>query len=361
MSVQATELMIQFAERTGLTGEHKPRRYLWTDAFAVCNFLGCHRETGDPRALVLARALVDQVHHTLGRHRSDDRRTGWISGLPEADGEHHPTLGGLRIGKPHPERAPGEPLDEEAEWDRDGQYFHYLTKWMHALDQISRATGEPRYGTWARELGETAYRRFVYGDRAPRMYWKMSIDLQRPLVTSMGHHDPLDGYLSCTQLATSAAPGPDLADARRDFARMIDRTSLGTADPLGIGGLLADAHRASVLDQERPLIAAILDGAELGLRRYVDRPDLHAPAAQRLAFRELGLAIGLAAVASLESAVTARFARFLPLRDELTAFWSRPEHRRTRVWLEHADINDVMLATSLAPEGYLTRATLRAR
>jgi hypothetical protein len=23
------------------------------------------------------------------------------------------------------------------------------------------------------------------------------------------------------------------------------------------------------------------------------------------------------------------------------------------VWLEHADINDVMLATSLAPEGYL--------
>ena len=31
--------MTRFAERTGLTGARLPRRYLWTDAFAVCNFL----------------------------------------------------------------------------------------------------------------------------------------------------------------------------------------------------------------------------------------------------------------------------------------------------------------------------------
>lgn len=29
-----------------------------------------------------------------------------------------------------------------------------------------------------------------------RMYWKMSVDLSRPQVPSMGHHDPLDGYIS---------------------------------------------------------------------------------------------------------------------------------------------------------------------
>jgi hypothetical protein len=360
MPDDAAELMAQFAERTGLTGAHPPRRYLWTDAFAVCNFLGSYRETGDPQPLALARTLVDQVHRTLGRHRSDDQRTGWISGLSEQDGERHPTLGGLRIGKPHPERASGQPLDERAEWDRDGQYFHYLTKWMHALDQLARATSDPTYATWARELADTAHRRFVYGDRALRMYWKMSIDLSRPLVTSMGHHDPLDGFLTCAQLAATPAPGPDLADARRDFAQMIQRRSLATEDPLGIGGLLVDALRAVSLRVERPLVEAIVAGAELGLRHYVDDPDLHAPAARRLGFRELGLAIGLAAV-QREPTLSARFAPFQPLRDELTAFWLRPDHRQTRAWTEHADINDVMLATSLAPAGYLTLPTVTPR
>ncbi|MBI5445580.1 MAG: hypothetical protein HY900_30740, partial [Deltaproteobacteria bacterium] len=40
-------LMTEFAERTGLTGSGgSPVRYLWTDAFAVCNFLELHRRTG---------------------------------------------------------------------------------------------------------------------------------------------------------------------------------------------------------------------------------------------------------------------------------------------------------------------------
>ena len=37
---QAIELMMGFAERTGLTAARPHQRYLWTDAFAVCNFLG---------------------------------------------------------------------------------------------------------------------------------------------------------------------------------------------------------------------------------------------------------------------------------------------------------------------------------
>src|SRR5829696_299945 len=108
MQEQAIELIDQFAERTGVTGERPPERYLWTDAFAVCTFLGLERSTGTARYKEIALSLIDQVHHTLGRHRADDTRTGWLSGLSEQEGEKHPARGGLRIGKKLPERAPGE-------------------------------------------------------------------------------------------------------------------------------------------------------------------------------------------------------------------------------------------------------------
>lgn len=81
----AAELMTGFARRTGLTGESGVTRYLWTDAFALCNLLGLRRSSGDPRWLDLAARLVKQVHHTLGRHRDDDPRNGWISGLDEGE------------------------------------------------------------------------------------------------------------------------------------------------------------------------------------------------------------------------------------------------------------------------------------
>src|SRR3569833_4389404 len=40
-------LMMSLAERTGLTTERRPRHYLWTDAFAVCIFLGLERAIGE--------------------------------------------------------------------------------------------------------------------------------------------------------------------------------------------------------------------------------------------------------------------------------------------------------------------------
>ncbi|MFN2367171.1 MAG: hypothetical protein ABR523_12035, partial [Desulfurivibrionaceae bacterium] len=131
------EIMQRFAVETGLQGKGKPRRYLWTDAFAVCNYLELNRLTGEDKYTELALGLVDQVHRVLGRHRDDDSRTGWLSGLDEEEGGAHPARGGLRIGKPLRERRPGEPQDNRLEWDRDGQYFHYLTKWIHALHRVS--------------------------------------------------------------------------------------------------------------------------------------------------------------------------------------------------------------------------------
>ena len=64
--------------------------------------------SGEKRYTELALRLVDRVHHTLGRHRDDDSRTGWISGLSEREGDDHPARGGLRIGKGLPERRPGQ-------------------------------------------------------------------------------------------------------------------------------------------------------------------------------------------------------------------------------------------------------------
>ncbi len=234
-------LMTDVAEHTGLVGERAPTRYLWTDAFAVCNFLELDQRTGNKTYRELALRLVDQVHHVLGRYRDDDPRQGWISGLGDAEGEHHPTKGGLRIGKALNERGPDEPFDERLEWDRDGQYFHYLTKWMHALARVGRVTGDPRYVRWAMELAETAVERFSYGPGSGgsrRMVWKMSIDLARPLVDSQGQHDPLDGLVTCLELRHAAnalgePAGPDLDRQIADLAVMAESQPLATADPPG--------------------------------------------------------------------------------------------------------------------------------
>lgn len=140
----AREFMQDFARATGLApaGDH-PRRYLWTDAFAVCTYLGLFRKTGRTDCRELALRLIGQVHHNLGRHRDDDVRTGWISDLTSGEGVMHPTARGLRIGKSLPERGPAEPYNEQKEWDRDVQYYHYLTKWMHTLSLAWRGTGNP--------------------------------------------------------------------------------------------------------------------------------------------------------------------------------------------------------------------------
>ncbi|RMG36845.1 MAG: hypothetical protein D6720_04280 [Gammaproteobacteria bacterium] len=373
----AAELMQDFVVRTDIAGEGPPRRYLWTDAFAVCNCLGLARDTGDPAWEDLALRLIDQVHQVLGRYREDDTRNGWLSGLSDDEARAHPTLGGLRIGKPLPERRPDEPFDERLEWDRDGQYFHYLTRWMHALDQTSRATGDPRYNRWARELALTAYRAFIHRDGEglpPRMYWKMSTDLRRPLVPSMGQHDPLDGLVAYRQLQATAEvlqdtdSGPDLREALATFEAMLPGLPLTTADPLGLGGLLTDAWRLTQLGRapdalDEPLIERLLEDAATGLAHYRQSGELQLPAGYRLAFRELGLAIGITAVdrllgsPAIDRAVRERhaeqFRSYLPLGSSLTAFWLTPANRQALTWTEHEDINAVMLATALQPEGYL--------
>jgi len=379
------ELMLDFARLTGLEpASAHPRRYLWTDAFAVCNYLMLYRQTNDKTYLDLGLRLVDQVHHTLGRHRDDDPRRGWISGLDEHEGERHPTRSGLRIGKQLNERKPTEPPDERLEWDQDGQYYHYLTKWMHALSCVSRVTGDPTYLCWAIELAQAAHKRFTYslpiGGRK-RMYWKMSIDLSYPLVTSMGQHDPLDGFVTYSELHVSARDFKEssLPDLKHEIADMAEicrgmGMNLATSDPLGIGGLLSDASRIVQLMihggfRYSRLLESVLNSAELGTEDFVIGGTLEYPAEYRLAFRELGLSIGLSAVGDilkwidenpdlfqqksyLHQRVEALLG-YVTLKDKIEKFWRDSKNREASTWVEHREINMVMLATSLAPGGFL--------
>jgi len=374
----AEDLMVKFAYKTGLSSDLKPRRYLWTDAFAVCNFLGLFTITRDERFKRLALRLVDQVHYVLGRHRGDDPRSGWISGLDEEEGRRHPTIGGLRIGKRLPERRPKEPFIEALEWERDGQYYHYLTKWMHALNRLSQVTGNMTYNLWAIELAKKAHSSFIY--EAPngkkRIYWKMSIDLSRPLVTSMGQHDPLDGFVVYSELQVYAPKNPEWPSLRDEIEELLEicgDMDWATNDPLGIGCLLWNAYMLARLIQSGhlnhlELLMDILDSSLLSLELYLSTDPMGSPPSMRLAFRELGLSIGLKAAIKLQRLIMRepRLSRnkeicsavesltyYKWLSDEIDGFWLKPGSREGRNWREHEDINMVMLATSLTPDGFL--------
>jgi len=375
------KIMIDFGDRTCLTRDGcKPIRYLWTDAFAVCNFLELYNQTGEQKYKQDALALVEQVHHILGKHREDDPRSGWISALDEDEGEKHPTIGGLRIGKKRNERKPDEPYDERLEWEQDGQYFHYLTKWMHALNRVTELTGDFKYNCWAKELAKTAHTKFTYtlsDTQEKRMYWKMSIDLSYPLVPSMGQHDALDGYITYLQLESTASRDleisykPHLDIEIAEMSRMYQNINLTTDDPLGIGGLLNDACKLIqlIITGNMPhlsdMVLELLYAAKEGLEAFIRTDTLKYPPKYRLAFRELGLSIGLNMIkkmqilirghaehftsrALLESQL-ASLVQYLHVSEVIEDFWLNPENQKSSTWSEHIDINSVMLATSLLP------------
>lgn len=321
----AEDLMLDFGENTGLSSNKPPRRYLWTDAFAVCNFLELYKKTENEKYKRLAIDLVEQVHTTLGKHQKDDSREGWLS-----NDSDHPTKNGLRIGKKLPEKKPNEPMDQRLEWERDGQYFHYLTKWMVALINIGNFLNEERYKLWAADLVKASMA-FIHENR---IYWKMSIDLSRPLVRSMGQHDPLDGYTVFKLVNKNVKI--DLGSEVKKMFQIARTIQLETEDPLGIGNMLIDAYRLYKMNEDINFINKIIEAAKYGIQ-YFD-PNRHG-----LAFRELGLAIGVEASKRME-----KLEDYLELKDIIIKYWLN--HRD---WQEHKDINQAMLTTALTPDQFL--------
>lgn len=383
----AAGLMMDFAKSTGLSPTSRnPRRYLWTDAFAVCNFLALYQTMQAGKYLELAASLIDQVHNVLGRRRGDNPQRGWLSGLSEEEGAKHPTKGGLRIGKLLDERAENEMFDGDLEWERDGQYYHYLTKWMHALSRAASVAGDGSYLQWALELAKAVHPRFVYdaaGDYRKKMYWKKSIDLSRPLVPSMGEHDPLDGLVTYLELQAAISRDPDLSAQKdlnveiKDMFEMCGSRSWMTDDPLGMGEILGFIFKLAQLIAKREapsdyhqLLISLVDSSLVSMRYFQRRNPLMQTARYRLAFRELGLSIGLHAVerlrpiiggivedpntklplhAKVESLMT-----YVPIANRIEQFWLDEGNKKDDSWTAHSDINTVMLAASLLPDGYLS-------
>ncbi|MFX0207583.1 MAG: hypothetical protein ACFFDT_16470, partial [Candidatus Hodarchaeota archaeon] len=184
--------------------------------------------------------------------------------------------------------------------------------------------------TWATDLAQAS----IHFINDNRMFWKMNIALTNPLVPSMGQHDPIDGYTTFKVLQTIS--DVDLGVALKKLEKMIQQMSLVTNDPLGIGGLLFDAYRLDqmAIDPEKKerLITAALIGLEFSRLSH------------GLAFRELGLAIGLQAAKKMRV-----IEEYWPLIEEINYYWL--QHCD---WTEHTDINRVMLATSLTPDGFLS-------
>ena len=118
------------------------------------------------------------------------------------------------------------------------------------------------------------------------------------------------------------------------------------------------------------LLGTLLDASLVGLEDFAREDSLNSPADYRLAFRELGLSIGLGVVEKLPE-LTERnehtfgkgpglkvqmkaLKQYEGLKQVIESFWLQPQYQGAESWIAHRDINMVMLATSLAPDGYLT-------
>jgi hypothetical protein len=362
MSVERAQLLIDsFARRTGLIGNDGDvsRRYLWTDAYAVQTLLGLATVSEKYEYKEMALKLIHAVHYHLGRYRPDDVRAGWISGLSDNEGEKHPTIGGLRIGKRLPERTKGELYEEPLEWERDGQYFHYLTRWINTLLYAAEQTDEQKYSIWAADCVLASQKFIEKADGNYKMNWKMNTDLTRPLVKSMGYHDPLEGLL-CANSAKLAVPqkSKQLDLLIEDFKILCKECDFSTDDTLGIGILLLNAKRAAEIVQREMVLpeyawpAKLLTYCQYGLEK-IDKSYKNAPANGRLPFRECGLSLGLRVILQDKDIIRSvapyidTFEKYLPLADVIESFWLKPGNQTSTSWCEQEDINSVTLAASL--------------
>ncbi|GAB3035052.1 hypothetical protein [Bowmanella dokdonensis] len=362
----AKDLMNGFAGRTGLSETadesevgNVARRYLWTDALALLNLLAMAQLEQEEKFTGQARRLVRQVHHHLGRYAAQDDRRGWISGLPDELAPDHPTAGGLRIGKPLPERQEGEPYDARLEWDRDGQYYHYHTRWIAALLKASQTLDSKTLADWALELS-LAGKKFIR--ELPNgliLSWKMSVDLSRPLVPTMSPHDPLGGLLVALDASQQSQLAlPDLPTYLARLEGLCSQASWDTDDALGIGGLMLDLLRATRLYLSIDLPESIkpdrlLRAITPGLVNFLTHFDSGEAARYRLAFRECGLSLGLRCVQGhlawlKEQGIEPDWPESVwQLPEQIENFWLQEQNQQADSFKDHLDINEVSLAASL--------------
>ena len=255
-------------------------RYLWTDAFGVINFITLYKESNDETYLSCAKNLVQAVHDINGRTRDGKSRLPGASDL-------NPLEGGLRIGK-----------TDESGSDGDGQYFHYNSLWMFALNRLSIASKVPEYNDRAIQFAKAIHPHFFIDKdtSSPRMVWKIAMDMSRPLVWGEGNLDPIDGYVTMKILGGTAHSRDVLSMEIKSFKRVMERKGkhFVSSDMLDLGMSLWTSHwfadqeawaadlQAQCLDQLKQLLRG--GQHSLGDMRY------------RLAFRDFGACLGIQCV-----------------------------------------------------------------
>jgi hypothetical protein len=193
----------------------------------------------------------------------------------------------------------------------------------------------------------------------------------------MGQHDPLDGFITYNELQETTPKDKEWSNLNVEIVDMTDickGRNWTTDDPLGIGGMLCDAYKVAHLlvighIKLADLLLNLLKSSYVGLEFYIKGNPLESPAKWRLAFRELGLSLGLHAIERLRRLIDNKIdfldvgtlrsrienlMRYIELGKQIEDFWLESKNRETDSWKVHRDINMVMLATSLVPDGYLS-------
>src|SRR5690606_1007533 len=174
---------------------------------------------------------------------------------------------------------------------------------------------------------------------------------------------PLDGWICAVSLIQIA---PEKSVLLQSFVEDMERLCAGrdwfTTDDLGLGGLLLQVIRLSDLDNKEPLQGEIsteklLDNSLEGMRLYGLSFGEDRSARQRLAFRECGLSLGIRALVGLSDRVSPKIdlhevQGFLPLAEEIEGFWRNKQNQKSPTWVDHLDINEVSLASSLLAKSH---------
>lgn len=183
---------------------------------------------------------------------------------------------------------------EEEGSDGDGQYHHYLTIWMFALNRLSMASKDSKWNEYAVSLAKAIHPRFFVGrdTERPRMVWKIAMDMSRPLVTSQGNLDPIDGYVIFRKLQAASGGKETLKEEIGDYQRVMERKGkhFVSSDTLDLGMSLWTSHW---MDQREEWAADLAKRCVSQMRQLFENGYLEGNPRYRLAFREYGTAMGI--------------------------------------------------------------------
>jgi len=181
--------------------------------------------------------------------------------------------------------------DEALEWDRDGQYFHYLAMWIFALDRLGAV--DPGYREKAIALVRDIHPAFVVPGTG--VIWRMREDLSGPYPGfGLGSLDAFHG-LVVYRLLDPAGLAPEIADLKA----LVETSyrALTITQDLGLGMMLWMSHFFpdepwAVLQRARAL--AMLDRMWVDPPGYFCREPTHRQV--KFAFTNYGISLGLQAV-----------------------------------------------------------------